>query len=83
VLAGTAESQQPKGCKADCEKKVSADCGQPCIKANAACTDGCGCTDGKKCTAAQDKCIASCTIRWTACINRCDHAIRQCTAKCH
>jgi hypothetical protein len=82
VLAGTAQSQPPKGCKADCEKKVAAECGQPCIKAHAACTGACGCDDPKTCTPAQEKCIGSCTIRWTACINRCDQAIRQCTAKC-
>jgi hypothetical protein len=82
VLVGTARSESSKGCKSDCERKVGAECGQPCIKAYTACTDACGCDDPKACTAAQNKCIGSCTIRWTACISRCDQAIRQCTAKC-
>jgi hypothetical protein len=83
VLAGSAQSQLPKGCKGECEKKVAADCGEPCTKAYAGCTGACGCDDPKRCTAAQTKCIGSCTIRWTACANRCDQAMRLCTAKCH
>jgi hypothetical protein len=82
VLMGSARSAPPKGCKADCERKVAEECAQPCIRTHAACADACGCHDPKACTTAQTKCIAACNVRWTACINRCDEKVRQCAAKC-